>query len=309
MATPADRRHSFTLTSDLLPPWHAEARRRWRTSGPRSRHSLAAPQRSEGGSLARRAVVTRRRVTRPIRSINGQLLTINQPASAFTLRKVRERVGAFTLPLLRERVSAFTLIEILVVITIIIILAGMLFPAYRGVQNQAKKTQAKNDLTQIVTAINAFYTEYGKYPTSATTDATATFGPASATANNALFNELRGTGPVLNTRQIVFISPPNVKDPSSPRAGIASNSTTINGISVAPNEFVDPWGTPYNVEIDADYNNQIETNPYPDTDGSAGGTPLRQGVIAWSYGADQTKGTKATGSLNFKDSDDVISWQ
>jgi hypothetical protein len=32
------------------------------------------------------------------------------------------------------------------------------------VQDQAKRTQAKNDLTQIVTAVNAFYTEYGKYP-------------------------------------------------------------------------------------------------------------------------------------------------
>src|SRR5467141_864193 len=59
---------------------------------------------------------------------------------------------------------AFTLIELLVVITIIVILMGLLFPAFRGVQDQAKKTQAKNDLTQIVTAVNAYYTEYGKYP-------------------------------------------------------------------------------------------------------------------------------------------------
>src|SRR6202043_2158536 len=87
--------------------------------------------------------------------------------------------------------SAFTLIELLVVITIIVILMGLLFPAFRGVQDQAKKTQAKNDLTQIVTAVNAFYTEYGRYPTSAATDATATYGPGGNT-NDALFNELRG---------------------------------------------------------------------------------------------------------------------
>src|SRR6266540_2911024 len=59
---------------------------------------------------------------------------------------------------------AFTLIELLVVIAIIAILIGLLFPAFRAVQDQAKRTQAKNDLTQIVTAVNAFYTEYGKYP-------------------------------------------------------------------------------------------------------------------------------------------------
>src|SRR5437667_11148134 len=98
------------------------------------------------------------------------------------------------------RPRAFTLIELLVVIAIIAILVGLLFPAFKAVQNQARSTQAKNDLTQIVTAVNAFYTEYGRYPTSATTDATATYGstiinvstagPAAST-NEVLFNELR----------------------------------------------------------------------------------------------------------------------
>src|SRR5437763_13488353 len=58
----------------------------------------------------------------------------------------------------------FTLIELLVVIVIIAVLAGFAFPVFQSVQNSAKKTQAKNDVTQIVTAVNAFYTEYGKYP-------------------------------------------------------------------------------------------------------------------------------------------------
>ena len=73
--------------------------------------------------------------------------------------------------------NAFTLVELLVVIAIISILMGLLFIGARTVQEQAKKTQAKNDLAQIVTAINAFYTEYGRYPTAATTDAAATYGP------------------------------------------------------------------------------------------------------------------------------------
>src|SRR3982751_5930949 len=63
-----------------------------------------------------------------------------------------------------NRSGAFTLIELLVVIVIISVLAGLAFPVFQSVQNSAKKTQAKNDLTQIVTAVNAFYTEYGKYP-------------------------------------------------------------------------------------------------------------------------------------------------
>ena len=54
--------------------------------------------------------------------------------------------------------DGFTLIELLVVIAIIAILIGLLFPAFRAVQDQAKRTQAKNDLTQIVNAVNAYYT-------------------------------------------------------------------------------------------------------------------------------------------------------
>jgi len=205
---------------------------------------------------------------------------------------------------------AFTLIELLVVIAIIVILAGLLFAGLRGAQEQARRTQAKNDLTQIVTAVNAYYTEYGKYPLVA---ADTTYGPG-GTANNVLFNELRSTAAATqNPRQIVFISPPDVKIPANPRSGIALQATTINQISVAIGDFVDPWGTPYNVRIDGNYDNQL-ANAY--LDGSAGGsatsTPpyaLHIGVIAWSYGTDQTIGTKTPASASFTNSDDVISWQ
>jgi prepilin-type N-terminal cleavage/methylation domain-containing protein len=203
-------------------------------------------------------------------------------------------------------VSGFTLLELLVVIAIITVLAGLLFPAFETVLNSAKKTGAKNDLTQLVTAVTAFYTEYGKYPTTGTTDATATYGPAGSNTNEKLLDVLRNitTDPLtvtLNPRQIVFISPPDVKDPAKPRSGIGTGTGTIG-------QYYDPWGTPYNIEIDWDYNNQI-ANPYPDTDGSAGANPLSIGVISWSYGTDLTKGTKTPASSNFKGSDDLISWQ
>jgi len=216
-----------------------------------------------------------------------------------------------------ERHRAFTLIELLVVIAIIAILIGLLFPAFKAVQNQARQTQAKNDLTQIVNAVNAFYTEYGKYPTSLTPDTTATFGPAGPNTNNLLFNELRActatdtscsAAATLNTRQIVFMSPPSVKNPSQPRSGIG-----IPGIG-APQpvgQFWDPWGKQYNVRIDGDYNNGT-TNPYT-ASGGAGVDPIGQGVIAWSYGIDGLAGTN--GDNVYKNpttgaqSDDVISWQ
>src|ERR1700730_17624425 len=121
------------------------------------------------------------------------------------------------------RLCAFTLIELLVVITIIVILLGFLFPAFQGVQDRARKVQAKNDLTQIATAVNAYYTEYGKYPLVA---ADTIYGPGGATTD-ALFNELRGLASATqNPRQIVFISPPDVKDGTNPRSGIGTTTKT-----------------------------------------------------------------------------------
>jgi prepilin-type N-terminal cleavage/methylation domain-containing protein len=185
--------------------------------------------------------------------------------------------------------AAFTLIELLVVIIMIAILAGLLFPAFIGAQNQAKKVQAKNDLTQIVTAVNAFYTEYGMYPTNPATDVTF------SNNNNTVFDVLRnmtGTTPgnTSNPRGIVFINVPTAKDQVNPKSGIKTSS----GV------WYDPYGMPYNVRIDGTYDNQI-ANPYTS---NAGPTPnLQAGVIAWSLGSDGVQGT------DFKASDDVISWQ
>ena len=219
-------------------------------------------------------------------------------------------------PRMAERHRAFTLIELLVVIAIIAILVGLLFPALKAVQNQARNTQAKNDLTQIVNAVNAFYTDYGKYPL---VTADTTYGPGGM-ANNLLVTVLRATEstPTNNPRQVVFISPPSVKNPTNPKSGIALQATTINGISVAVGDLVDPWGTPYNVRIDGGYDNSV-ANPYGAQNvGGAGSDPVPLGVIAWSRGNDQALGTRISGITGDNiyrnpttgaQSDDVISWQ
>jgi prepilin-type N-terminal cleavage/methylation domain-containing protein len=195
---------------------------------------------------------------------------------------------------------AFTLIELLVVIAIIAILIGLLFPAFQAVQNQAKRTQAKNDLTQIVTAVNAYYTEYGKYPLVA---ADNTIYGAGGTLNADLFYTLRAVDDgdkgcnVANPRKIAFFSPPDAKDQTNSRSGIKTSD----------GQWYDPWGTPYVIEIDGGYDNTV-ANPYT---ANAGATPLQIGVIAWSLGKDQTGATApASGDKNTGVyADDVISWQ
>jgi prepilin-type N-terminal cleavage/methylation domain-containing protein len=202
-------------------------------------------------------------------------------------RRQNQHARARALP---RKECAFTLIELLVVIVIITVLIGLAFPVFSTIQNQAKKTQARNDVMQIVTAVNAFYTEYGRYPTTETTDVNARYG-AGINAGT-LFNELRGKTATLNTRQTVFISPPEDSTQPNPKGKIGSDG-----------QFYDPWGSAYRLQIDADYDNQV-ANPYGGAAG-AGADPIRQGVIAWSLGKDLTLGKNG----KFTGSDDVISWQ
>ena len=131
---------------------------------------------------------------------------------------------------------AFTLIELLVVIAIIAILVGLLFPAFKAVQNQARQAQAKNDLTQIVNAVNAFYTDYGKYPlvhcTTRPTDRAeiqlTMTSILTSCADAQLQQDRMSSQRTLNTRQIVFISPPDVKNPATRGLG-SEQATAING--------------------------------------------------------------------------------
>jgi prepilin-type N-terminal cleavage/methylation domain-containing protein len=205
-----------------------------------------------------------------------------------------------------NRVRAFTLIELLVVIVIIAVLMGIAFPVFSSIQNSARKTQAKNDVTQIVTAVNAFYTEYGKYPLPSTASGDGYSVGDGTTPSKAMFDALRGLDPLLNPRQVVFISPAEDASQASPKAKVGSDG-----------QFHDPWTSPYTIRIDADYDNKVP-NPYG-ANGGAGPDPLRQGVIAWSLGKNGALGGGAaagpsfdseSGTANvYTSSGDVISWQ
>jgi len=223
----------------------------------------------------------------------------------------------------RRLSSAFTLIEMIVVMLIIATLAALFMGAATSVFDRARKTQAKNDVIQITTGVNAFYTEYGRYPVVSTITTDAFYGtlptgvplPSGCTnagTNNVLLNVLRNitTDPntvALNPRQIVFLSPGGAKNTVPPKGGIAA----------ADNCYYDPWGSQYAIVIDTNYDNTI-TNPYSDTDGSAGTTPLRFGAIAYSYGKNGRPGGGAAVSSSFtpesgtagtfKGSSDILSW-
>ena len=169
---------------------------------------------------------------------------------------------------------AFTLIELLVVIAIIAILIGLLFPAFKAVQNQARQTQAKNDLTQIVNAVNAFYTEYGKYPLSSGDRHDSMDQEEIQLQCKLCFTELRAmhcaprscpdAATSTHVRSFSFSTrrEESLRKPDDPASELHDRQR---------GQFFDPWGTPYVVRIDGDYNNQV-ANPYGHA--NAGASPL-----------------------------------
>ncbi len=76
---------------------------------------------------------------------------LSSPSTALLGRPVRRRL-------------AFTLIELLIVIAIIAILAGMVFPITKALNRTKLRTRARSELIQFETAIDSYKSKLGTYP-------------------------------------------------------------------------------------------------------------------------------------------------
>jgi type II secretion system protein G len=134
-----------------------------------------------------------------------------------------------------SRHSAFTLIELMVVIAIIAILAGLILSAAGYVQKKGARSRAEAEIAALGTALENYKADYGDYPTNSVS---------------------------ANTRSLITILMPT--DGSKIYYEFKTNSTNATG-------FLDPFGNNYNYSYPGSVS-RGGTNFY-DLWSTAGGTP------------------------------------
>ncbi len=195
--------------------------------------------------------------------------------------------------------SAFTLIEMLVVIAIIATLASILLPVVGNVKKKAKVAQAGTEVRSLAAAITAYQSLYGIFPCSGA-DATGGGGPVpndkTYTTNADIIIILLdldagvNANHARNPQKQVFLNGKMVSSASQPGIGPDYN-------------FRDPWGNPYVISLDLNYDNQCNDSFYAPPPGP--GIPAA--VLVWSYGPNG-KPFGSSGNPAARDNDDIKSW-
>src|SRR3954467_5245394 len=68
---------------------------------------------------------------------------------------------------LKKRQSGFTIVELLIVIVVIGILAGLVITTFSGIQQKARDTERETDIKALHGQIEAFWAQKGYYPSRA----------------------------------------------------------------------------------------------------------------------------------------------
>ena len=138
-----------------------------------------------------------------------------------------------------QRACSFTLIELMVVVAIIGLLAGILLAAAGGVRNQAARSQAKAEIAAIEAGLARYQMDFGGYPVASNISTNG-----GAYALNPTASQYIGSG---NAGQILFTKlwgATNYTDTTPGRKqylNVKPSMVNTSGV----NYFIDPWGYAY----------------------------------------------------------------
>ncbi len=155
----------------------------------------------------------------------------------------------------RSLSKGFTLIELLVVIAIIAVLASAGFAVGPAMMNKAKKLNAQATATSIANAVEQFYTEYSALPDPGSNTADKDISTDSGDLLDILVGGTKAGSITQNPRKIRFLS---VKDAKNGMDGALYTGSAISKI-------LDPWGQPFYIRLDYDYDERLTFTPQGST--------------------------------------------
>jgi len=156
--------------------------------------------------------------------------------------------------------AGFTLIEMLAVVAIIMLLAGMILAGVILAKGRGKVLTARRDIAQLKSAWDTYYADYNAFP-----------DPTQITGNSI------ANGYMVTGRDVIQI----LRGRENHR-GQNSREIPYMDFHVNTTDFNDPWGNPYRVALDVAFGG---ADPYDGEVDIPGGT-LRVSVAAWSAGED-----------------------
>ncbi len=183
------------------------------------------------------------------------------------------------------RLSAgFTRPEIVFFLACLLLVLSVVIPARVAVVQRRHLALARADIRLLQNAGEKFMREYGVWPTARTSDrGDVRFGRE--LPNWEIIHALRAVdadgneGHAVNPQRIDFLNAESLA---------AAGSRLAEG-----GEFLDPWGMPYQVVFDTDFNDVC------DIQNSIYGRLIGEGIIIWSCGPDRKSDTL----------DDILSWK
>jgi prepilin-type N-terminal cleavage/methylation domain-containing protein len=216
----------------------------------------------------------------------------------------------------RRMRRAFTLIELLVVIGIIALLAGLLLPALAIAKKKAKIAAARTDMRNIESGIAAYQAAYTLAPVPNPLMRDSVNNPPDNSKDYS-FSETNTDVIVILMDVDAFANAGHRRNPekhSFLNGGTLRDNVTAPGISSIDYNFRDPWGNPYIIAFDLNYDNKVDINP----SGNPPSNPdpvystypyqnIQKSVIIWSKGPDGKADVLA--DPNGYNKDNIKSWQ
>lgn len=251
--------------------------------------------------------------------------------------------------------AAFTLIELLVVIAIIAILAAMVLPAIQGAQKAAKVKKAMLEINDLKNAIVRYETDYHSYPVSGDIRKAA----AAATEDFTYFdgatnmNQFGVAIPALErpNSEVIAI----LMDWTNTPMGVLTNANVNHEKNPQQNKYLnpsmsgwdpsiagtplpgvdknmiyrDPWGQPYVISMDLNYDDKCYDGVYrtqavsqdgttasgfyglhnaKDGNGNGNHFAFNGGVMVWSLGPDRQSALNVKANTGVQ-KDNILSWK